>query len=59
MNNSFSLQRLSRTGNFDTTLISRQYKLNLMADFMRIEYKHPKMKQSVIANELGKSSSTT
>ena len=39
-------------------LISRQYKLNLMADFMRGKYENPKMKQSEIANQLGMSSST-
>ena len=29
-----------------------------MADFMRIKYENPKMKQSELANQLGKSSST-
>ena len=29
-----------------------------MADFMRVEYKNPKLKQSEIANQLGLSSST-
>ena len=46
MNNSFSLQQISRTGNLDSNLISRPYKLNLMADFMRVKYENPKMKQS-------------
>ena len=58
MNNSFSLQQIQKTSNLDANLISRQYKLNLMADFMRIKYENPKMKQSEIANQLGKSSST-
>ena len=58
MNNSFSLQQKSRTGNFDSNLISRQYKLNLMADFMRINDQNPKMKQPEITNRLGLSSST-
>ena len=58
MNNTFSLQQISRTGNFDANLISRQYKLNLMADFMWVKYEKPKMKQSEIANRIGLSSST-
>ena len=58
MNNSFSLQQTQKTSNLDANLISRQYKLNLMADFMRIKYENPRMKQSEIANQLGMSSST-
>ena len=53
MNNSFSLQQIQKTSNLDANLISRQYKLNLMADFMRVKYENPKMKQSEIANQLG------
>ena len=33
MNNTFSLQQIQKTSNLDANLISRQYKLNLMADF--------------------------
>ena len=58
MNNSFSLQQIQKTSNLDANLISRQYKLNLMADFMRVKYENPKLKQSEIANQLGLSSST-
>ena len=58
MNNTFSLQQISRSSNLDGNLISRQYKLNLMADFMRIKYENPRLKQSQIANQLGYSSST-
>ena len=58
MNNSFSLQQIQKTSNLDANLISRQYKLNLMADFMRVKYENPKMKQSEIANQIGMSSST-
>ena len=58
MNNSFSLQQLSKTGNRVSSLISRQYKLNLMADFMRIKKEDPKLKQSEKANQLGYFSST-
>ena len=49
MNNSFSLQQIQKTSNLDANLISRQYKLNLMADFMRVKYENPRMKQSEIA----------
>ena len=58
MNNGFSLQQIQKTSNLDANLISRQYKLNLMADFMRVKYEIPRMKQSEIANQSGMSSST-
>ena len=58
MNNNFSLQQIQKTSNLDANLISRKYKLNLMADFMKIKYENPKMKQTEIANQLGMSSST-
>ena len=58
MNNSFSSQQIQKTSNLDANLISRQYKLNLMADFMRLKYENPRMKQSEIANQLNLSSST-
>ena len=58
MNNSFSLQQIQKTSNLDANLISRQFKLNLMADFMRLKYKNPRMKQSQIANHIGLSTST-
>ena len=58
MNNSFSLQQIQKTSNLDANLKSRQYKLNLMAHFMRLKYENPKMKQSEIANQLSLSSTT-
>ena len=58
MNNNFSLQQIQKTSNLDANLISIQYKLNLMADFMKVKYENPRMKQSEIANQLGMSSST-
>ena len=36
MNNTFSLQEKWRTGSLDSNLIFCRYKLNPMADFMRI-----------------------
>ena len=58
MNNNFSLQQIQKTSNLDANLISRQYKLNLMADLMQVKYENQKSKQSEIANQLGLSSST-
>ena len=57
MNNTFSLQQISRTSNLDANLKSRQYELNLMADFMRVKYENPKLNQSQLANQLGDSTS--
>ena len=58
MNKSFSLQQTQKTSNLDANLKSRQYKLNLIADFMRVKYKNPKLKQYQIADQLGYSIST-
>ena len=58
MNNNFSLQQIQKTSNLDANLISRQYKLNLMAVFSKVKYENPRMKQSEIANQIGSSTST-
>ena len=58
MNNSFLMQQIQKTSNLDANSISRQYKLNLMADFMRLKEENPRMKQSQIANQIGLSTST-
>ena len=58
MNNTFSLQQIQKTSNLDANSISRQYKLNLMADFMKLKYENPRKRQSEIANQLSLSSST-
>ena len=58
MNNSSSLQQIQKTSNLDPNLLPRQYELNRMADFMRVKYENPKMKQSQMANQLGLSTST-
>ena len=56
MNNDFSLQQISQTGNLDSNSITRQYKLDLMARFMEMKCINPKLKQSEIAKEFGCSS---
>ena len=58
MNNSFSLQQISKTDNLDSNLIFRQYELNLMAKFMQNKSDNPKMRQSELAEHLGYPSST-
>ena len=58
MNNTFSLQQISRASNLDANLISRQNKLNPAAGFMWMKYEKPKLKQSEIANQVDYSSST-
>ena len=58
MINTFPLQQTSKTSNLDANSISRQYKLNLMADFMRVKYENPKLKQNEIVNQLSLSTST-
>ena len=58
MNNSFSLQWIQKTSNLDANLVSRHNKVNLTADFMRMNFGNPKLKQSQIANKLGYSTNT-
>ena len=58
MHNSFSSQQIQKTSNLDADLISRQFKLNLMAVFMRLKYENPRLKQSQRANEIRLSTST-
>ena len=58
MNNTFSLQQITQTGNLDSNSIMRQYKLDLMATLTVVKTINPKLKQSEIAKELGFSSST-
>ena len=58
MNNSSSLQQMSKTGNLDSNSISCQYKLNLRAKFMQITFENPKLKISEITDQPGYSSGT-
>ena len=58
MNNTFSLEQISKTSNLDSNFILRQYKIDLMARFMEIKSFNPKLREDQIAKELGCSSST-
>ena len=58
MNNTFCLEQISKTGNLDSNLILRHYKLDLMARFMEIKFLNPKLRQDQVAKDLGSSSST-
>ena len=57
MNDTFSLEQISRTGNLDANLIPRQYKLDFMSRFMEPKSINPKLRQDQKAKELGYSSS--
>ena len=57
MKNTFSLKQIPRTSTLDANLVSRQYKLDLMAEFMRNKYENLKPKPSEIPDRLGYSSS--
>ena len=50
---------MSQTGNFDSTLILPQCKLDLMARFKEIKSVNPTLRQDQIAKELSSSSSTS
>ena len=53
MNNTFSLEQISKKSSLDSTLLLRQDKLSYLAWFMEIKSIYPKLKQSEIAKELG------
>ena len=54
----YSLSEISRTGSLNSSLILRQYRLDLMARFMEIKAMNPKITQNEIAKQLGYSSAT-
>ena len=58
MNNSYTFSEISKTGSLTSSLIIRQYKLDLMAWFMEMKNKNPKLTQNEVAKELGYSSAT-
>ena len=57
MNNTFSLERIAKTGDLKVDLIKKQYRLEKMAKLIVINSTNPIIKQSEIAKELKKSSS--
>ena len=52
MNKTYSLSEISKTVSLNSSLILRQYKLDLMARFMEIEAMNPKLTQNEIAKQL-------
>ena len=58
MNITFPLEQISKTGNLDSNLIFRQYKLDLKSRFKEIKSSNPKSKLDQVAKEFGCSTST-
>ena len=58
MKNTLSVQQISHTGSFDSNLLLRQYKLDLMARLIEMKSVNPKLRQNEIAKKLRCSSST-
>ena len=56
--NTPSLNEINKTANTDPNLITKQYKVKLMNDFMNIKYQNPKLKQAEIASQLSMSASS-
>ena len=57
MNNSFSSQQRSKTGNLESSFILCQYQPKLKAEFLQTKVKNPNLRQSEIADHLRYSSS--
>ena len=51
MTNTFSLEQLSKTGNLDSNLMLRQYKLDLTARLMEMKSLNPKLREDYIASQ--------
>ena len=58
MNDTPSLNEISKNSTMDPNMLTKYYKLKLMNDFMNIKYHNPKMSQSEISSQLNMSSST-
>ena len=46
MNNTFSVEQISKTGNLASNLITRHYKLDKMEKYTEIKSNNPKLNQS-------------
>ena len=55
---SVSLEQIAKIGDLNADLMTRQYKMDKMAKYMEIKSINSKLKESEIAGELKKSSST-
>ena len=53
MNNTFSLQQIPQTGNLDSNLSLRQFKLHVMVRFMETKDMSMRLTQKEITKELG------
>ena len=58
MNNTPSLNQINKNSTMDPNMLTKQYKLKLMNDFMNIKYHNPKMSQLEISSQLNMSPST-
>ena len=58
MNNTRSLNEISKNSTMDPNMLTKNYKLKLMNDFMNIKYQNPKMTHTEISSQLNMSSST-
>ena len=58
MNTTFPVEQISKTGNRVSDLITRQFKLHLMARFMELKSVNPRLRQDQRAKEIGCSTST-
>ena len=58
MNNTPSLNEINKNFTMNPNMLTKNYKLKLMNDFMNIKYQNPKMTQSEISSQLNMSPST-
>ena len=56
--NTPSLKEINKNSAMAPNMLTKNFKLKLMIDFMNIKYQNPKMTQSEISSQLNMSSST-